>query len=89
MDQKVPLDYETEPVDIYSLGVCLVASVSGFLYMNVLMNLIISGGIYDQNAYENYGISRDLTDLLTAMTRPNPTDRPNIQQVCENTWVNK
>jgi hypothetical protein len=27
--------------------------------------------------------------LLTAMTRPNPTDRPNIQQVCENTWVNK
>jgi serine/threonine protein kinase len=89
MDQKVPLDYETEPADIYSLGVCLVASVSGFLYMNVLMNLIISGGIYDQNAYQTYGISRDLTDLLTAMTRPNPTDRSNIQQVCENSWVNK
>jgi serine/threonine protein kinase len=76
--------YETKPADIYSLGVSLAASISGLFHLFDFKNLIISGKIYRQNAYQKYKISKELTDLMTVMTQTDPS----IQQVCDNKWVN-
>jgi serine/threonine protein kinase len=60
--------YETKLANIYSLGVSLAASISGLFHLSDFNNLIISGKIYHQNAYQKYKINKELTDLMTAMT---------------------
>jgi serine/threonine protein kinase len=76
--------YETKPTDIYSLGIVLAESLAGYQFYKYIVSAAQN---WTPDTYRIFKISQPLAQLLTAMTRFNPNERPTIHEIFEYNWI--
>lgn len=81
--------------DIWSAGMCLLYALLGFPPIeracddDVRYRYLVQGRLPELLDHWQVGLSAELVELIQAMLRPEPSERPSVRQVLQHSWMQR
>lgn len=81
--------------DIWSAGMCLLYALLGFPPIeracddDVRYRYLVQGRLPELLDHWQVGLSAELVELIQAMLRPEPSERPSVRQILQHSWMQR